>query len=277
MKTELKALTLLLMAASLGSCGLVNVKCGTDGFTENSTNGHPYAWQDGSHLEFRFADNVPDELRTSVTAGANTYNSVFTETKISFDSKTAPAQIGNKNEVSGDGINGIYIVSESNWFFYKSNPGAVAVTNNLYSSDEIIETDIFFLVKDSAVAMRTPSATSMKVAFNRFTTQVFDLFSFVKSHSEDSSLDELSGHTHTAMALSSAEGVTATGMYASEFNTVKAEAFTVHELGHSLGRCHSTNKSSIMQAQLSTSVYTSKPFLSEYDLGVLSEYYTVQK
>jgi hypothetical protein len=212
-------------------------------------------------------------LRTSITSGAETYNKVFSSTRITFGSKSAPAQIGNKNEVTGDGINGIYVVSESNWFFYKSNPEAVAVTNNIYTSDEIIETDIFFLVKDSAIAASVTSPKFMNIAFNRFTSTLLDAFSLVKSRTEDSSINDL--HGHVAMALTNSEGVKAVGMYSNDFSTVKAKAFAVHEFGHSLGRCHTANKTSIMQPQLSTSVYYTKPLLSDYDLDILAEHYSV--
>jgi hypothetical protein len=276
MQTRLRLVSqaLLLSVLSLAACGPINVKCGTDGFTENSGDGQDYFWKDRGQLTFEFGDNVPQSLRDSIKSGADEYNKKFTNFTLSIGSHSAPQQSGTRNLVSGDGINGIYVVSESDWFFYDSNPGAVAVTNNLYSHDHILETDIFFLVKDNSIVARAPASVEPSFQVAKIASDALQLFDLRAQRAEHSDLFDLNGSL--GMALTD-ETVRATGMAASDFPTVKAKAFSVHEFGHSLGRCHTTNPNSIMQPKIATSIYRTKPFLSEFDVGVLAEHYAIDQ
>ncbi len=265
-------LILIILSSSLASCGLrFKVSCTENGYA-SAKEGQSYHWPDGTSLQFRFAEDIPESLQTSVKAAAREYNTTLEKTRIVFSSKFAPEQSGSTNQVSGDGINGIYLLSSEDWLFYKSNPGALAVTNNLYTSSEIIETDIFFL--ESSFVARVPSsekstATQLLARLEVFPAQLKNLFrrtSMMRNHMDPHEMQE-----HGLLAVTSnSQGVTSSG-------SLQTKAFAVHEFGHSLGRCHTTDSDSIMQPSISATEFRNKPMFSETDKEILAEKYELRE
>lgn len=135
------------LSSLLGACGQqlpVDKTCDC-GFYTTDGGTKLLHWGDGTEVRFEFAANFPPPLRPAVVNAASTYNTLFEKTRISLaaDREGAARYQDSPESVSGDGVNGIYMLSEP-WPWAEESPNSDAMTVLKFSENGIIESDIFF-------------------------------------------------------------------------------------------------------------------------------------
>ncbi|MEO5667966.1 MAG: matrixin family metalloprotease, partial [Bdellovibrionota bacterium] len=164
---------------------------------------------------------------------------------------------GTVSKVSGDHVNGIYWVREKDWAWGESDPDAVAMTVVSFSHDGISEADVFFRAK---VFARKTSATVAKASISNDTSTGMPMDFFLGL-----------GFTSTRSLASAAYNLAS-----SNPNPVEHQVFmvSVHEMGHAMGRCHSSDSTSIMYPSVSAGTEELREHpLSQGDLDTLSQVY----
>ena len=142
----LKSLSLSLVVL-VSACGriLIGEDCEC-GFYTNAATNKMLHWPDGTKIKFEVHKNVPDEQLLALEAVGEQYNKLLQNTQIDINTseRAAPSYSEqNVDEVSGDGINGVYWVT-GRWPWKKKEPNSDAMTVVSFSASRITEADIFF-------------------------------------------------------------------------------------------------------------------------------------
>ncbi len=109
------------------------------------------SWEDGAHIHFAYADSVPQVARPQIQAAATDYNLALASTRlfVGTPKDPAPAFTGDVKELTYDGVNGIYFLSEP-WPFPTSKDSD-AMTVIAFDRQHIIGADIFFRAQSYAL------------------------------------------------------------------------------------------------------------------------------
>jgi len=216
--------------------------------------GQQMHWPDGHRIDFEMHKSVPGNFRDVIKSSSLRYNESFEATRLKvIDSELkTPTFSGSVGKVSGDNINAIYWVRDSDWAWSESDPSAVAMTVVNFSKDGITEADIFYKASVFARATSTDATTEA-------VTQNFFSFSTPSAFA--------------ATISAPAYNIAATNTY---FFEHQAYMVSVHEFGHAIGRCHSDNRASIMYPEVSAGTEEERAHpLSEIDLDILSQIYSL--
>jgi len=129
----------------LAACGnplQINDSC-NNGYYSADNCASSLHWPDGSKVNFEFSSAVPKYVRPAIAHAALDYNNILARTSIALnaESNAAPVWLGQVTTVSGDGVNGIYWISEP--WPWPNEPDTDAMTVVIFSPDRITEADIF--------------------------------------------------------------------------------------------------------------------------------------
>lgn len=243
------SLIVLTILLALGGCGYGLVDDGS-GFLKTKS-GQMVAWPSGGAVRFETDPSVPNELREQIALGQENINNEIERVQVSvrLQSSQAPRITKNKDDVIGDGINGIYFLPEP-WPWPATGKGreshAMTVLRN--KGTVIVEADIFYRA----------SAFSAKYSGPAHTTKQ-ESVSLLKDSDPNITLDQIALNTqYVTPALGRDEKWTKVAF--------------IHECMHALGFTHVTDDpDSIMYPTVSTSLYEN-PF-SAGDLSRLQLLY----
>lgn len=225
----------------LQACGNpFNIKDSCDnGFYETNT-GTRMSWPDGSHVDFDMHQSVPAEFRDAIKGASEQYNSLFSATEISmYEGQKIKDFRGLPVEVTGDHVNGIYWVREDIWPWAESDPNAIAMTVTTFSRDNITESDIFYREKAYTKPNDNVEATTSSIKLP--------------------SIGGINGLMKASQVLFPKLGINSNQMIQAAYSPLETNnnriehrvyMVSVHELGHSMGRCHSEEPASIMWPQV---------------------------
>lgn len=113
------------------------------GFYTSQAGSKIMTWPEGSQIRFDFDAQFTQNLRPAVKSAALAYNNVLAKTSIQLDvnSSNAPTYRGNPDQLSRDGVNGIYLVDEP-WPF-PDGQEAEGMTVVQFDPAGIVEADIY--------------------------------------------------------------------------------------------------------------------------------------
>lgn len=168
------ALTLLLLTQACGRIAISDTcACGFYTIAGTETELH---LRDGEQIHFQFQKSFPAVYKLAIEESLRTYNTELNSTQIILDqtrdsggtltaATNAPDYGLEPTSVNGDGLNGIYWVS-GKWPWEESDPKSAAMTVLQFSSEGIIEADVYFKASsygrsptslETAVALFSPS------------------------------------------------------------------------------------------------------------------------
>lgn len=136
-------LTVIMLA--LSGCGNQLVDDGS-GFLKLSS-GQLVAWPNGKEVEFETDDSVPTDLREQIQLGQEALNEQLGRVQVSvqLQQSNAPKIKKSKDDVIGDGKNGIYFLAEPwPWAKVKGKEESGAMTVVINRGAKIVEADIFY-------------------------------------------------------------------------------------------------------------------------------------
>ena len=229
----------MIIMGSLSACGAIQLDAHcTCGYYTTSAN-KMVSWKDGTKITFVAHKDIAQAHRVALLAVQKMYNDTLASTSISIDTTSNNAPELRNNDpysVSGDGINGIYIL-EGDWPFKdEEDPTKVssadAMTVIRADGKGMQEADIFF--RGSSFELTPAQAATKTVALSDSETWV------INSAPE---------------------------------NTQWLYKVGVHEMGHALGLVHTTDDS-IMQPKVSLNRLGDP--LTDRDLRVLKIEYAVK-
>jgi len=148
-------LSVLVLMMFFQACGRISISDDCEcGFYTISGTQKKMHWPDGTKIQMKFDASFPEAQRFAVEAAMDTYNKTLDKT--TFDlaqsrnssgdivwSQEAPAMGENPKKVNGDGINGIYWITEE-WPWQKTDPNSDAMTVIQFNKDGIAEADVYF-------------------------------------------------------------------------------------------------------------------------------------
>lgn len=141
----------------VSACGQMD-RVGTDcacGFYTDAAGKEMWHWPEGSVVQFSVDPNFPEEMEPSIVEAGKTYDRIFASTRVEMKipkngdgspypkALTTQTPVDVRNEVSGDGVNGIYWV-DSRWPWIEANPTSDAMTVVKFRRGHIVEADVFF-------------------------------------------------------------------------------------------------------------------------------------
>lgn len=236
--------TIALMMQACGNPFNISEKCENGFYTSDS--GKRMHWPNGHRIDFELHKSVPKHFRNAIRASSQRYNETLSASSLYvIDSElNTPAFTGNVSSVSGDNVNGVYWVRDADWVWGESDPGAVAMTVVQFTRDGIGEADLFFRSQSFLIKRKHESSNPSALSF----ANILENFGYNPS----STNTDRSEH--------------------------QAYMVGVHEFGHAIGRCHSSNPESIMYPEVGLgSEETREQPLSKEDIEILSDVYTVTK
>jgi hypothetical protein len=137
-----------LISLQLAGCGLKKrtVSDQGDGAFYTDSSGQRLHWPEGSKIIFSLSSNFPEEWRSAFEGATGAYNDLFLKLRLEVapTPNTAPEpKNGDPNSVSGDGVNGVYVLGGV-WPWKDKDPHSDAMTVVTFSDSGIREADIFF-------------------------------------------------------------------------------------------------------------------------------------
>lgn len=241
-------LSIIALAAtvSLSSCGYQLVDDGS-GFLKTSS-GELVAWPTGETIIFETDSSVPNELREHIAKGEEDINSTINRVQISvrLQSSQAPRIKKSKNDVIGDGVNGIYFLPEPwPWAKEKGKENTDAMTVLINKGTKIVEADIFYRISSFSAKYAIPESSQTEFTINENPELALNQFALTTESTETNQVTRDEKWTKVAF---------------------------IHECLHALGFTHVLNETdSIMYPSISTSLYNN-PF-STRDLLRLDRLY----
>ena len=224
----------------LSACGAPRIDdsdaCGCGFYTADKSK-NPIHWTDGTTVHYVVHKDFPKELRSSLHSIESAYNTVLEKTKLDVDTKSDSAPGYTDQNVQSVSNDGTNGIYwvSEPWPWEKSNPGTDAMTIVISNGTSILETDIFFRAQ-----------------------------SYQNTDKAAARLSELS-----------AETITPTEVKTASQDARWVYVIGLHEFGHSLGRVHATDPTSIMYKSTGLN-FVKSPF-SNYDLKTFEEVYSLKQ
>lgn len=269
------AVAALLMVQACGKRLQIAEGC-ANGFYE-TTSGQRLVWPDGSHVNFSIDKSVPESFEDAILASGDAYSENLLATKVKVDKETpVPSFNGDTSKLEEDGVNGVYWLNDEQWLWQEEKKGAIAVTVTTFASSRITGADIYFrasafertqrkAVAETQITSAKPfSATGLIPALSNAALPLVELLNTAAPFRSTTSNNTL---VSAAYDPSSAN---------KNYPEHHVYMVSVHEIGHALGRCHSSEPASIMFPTVGSGTeQMRKAPLDEIDIDIFASAYAL--